>query len=143
MSPQPPLPPPPPLWSFLEHSSARILVEAGVGAGAGWLLAGNLPGFLVGDVARDAVAWALAGAVLAPLALLLTPSRGGRSARALRYGLALAVLGTLLLSFTGPGRDRPLDELLLAAVFLGCVGAAGHGLFLLTVPAPPGSFEGD
>jgi hypothetical protein len=76
---------------------------------------------------------ALAGAILAPLSLLLTPSRGSRGVRALRYGLALAVLGALLLSFTGPGRDRPLDELLMGSAFFFALGAVGHGLVILSV----------
>jgi hypothetical protein len=139
-SPEPPLPPAPPLWSFLEYSAARLFVEALIGAGVGWLLAGNLPMVLGEGVASGAgggagtgAGWALAGAILAPLALMLTPTHGARLVRAFRYGLALAVMGTLVLSFTGPGRDRPLEELVLAAIFLGCVGAAGHGLFLMTV----------
>jgi hypothetical protein len=128
-TPQTPLPPPPPLWSFLEYSFGRIALEAAIGASAGWFLARALGG----EGNHAGILGAAAGAVLAPLALLLTPSRGGAGLRAFRYGLALAVLGTLLLSFTGPGRDRPLDELVLGSFFFFGLGAVGHGLVLLSV----------
>jgi hypothetical protein len=96
-----------------------------VGGAAGWLLAGALG---LPDTSRPGVA--AAGALLAPLALLLTPVHGRLLVRAVRYGGALAVLGTLLVSFTGPGRERPVDELLGVGVLLLMVGAVGHGLFL-------------
>jgi hypothetical protein len=96
-----------------------------VGAGAGWLLAGALVGTEDG---RAGVA--LAGAVLAPLALLLTPLQGSIMVRSLRYGGALAVLGMLAVSFTGPGRERPVGELLAIGLLLLGIGAVGHGLLL-------------
>jgi hypothetical protein len=118
----PELPPPPPLSSFVERTPLRLLAEAGVGAGAGFLVAGAL--------GMEGWRVAAAGGILAPLALLLTPVSGGLVARAVRYGLALAVLGMLLVSFTGPGDERPVDELLGIGFLLLVVGGLGHGVFL-------------
>jgi len=120
------LPPPPPLSSFIERSTPRLLAEALVGAAGGWLLAGafGMP------EARPAVA--LAGFAIAPLALLLTPLHGSTLTRAIRYGGALAVLGTLVVSFTGPGRERPVDELLGFGLLLLSIGTVGHALLLVT-----------
>ncbi len=120
------LPPPPPMSAFVERGAVRLMAEAAVGAGVGWLLAGSLG---LADVGRGTVA--LAGAGLAPLALLLTPLHGSIMVRALRYGGALAVLGMLLVSFTGPGRERPVEELLGIGVLLLGVGAVGHGILLM------------
>lgn len=112
--------------SFVERSLLRLLAEALVGGAGGWLLAGPLG---IPDDARPAVA--LAGAFLAPLALLLTPLHGSTVTRAIRYGGAIAVLGTLLVSFTGPGRERPVDELLAFGLLLLGIGTVGHGLLLV------------
>jgi hypothetical protein len=104
----------------MDRSLGRLIVEGLLGASAGLLLSVPLAG--------PGVRWsfALAGAVLAPLALLLTPIEGTLLRRALRYGLALAVLATLLVSFTGPGRERPVGELVgLGVLFFG-IGAVGH-----------------
>lgn len=98
-----------------------------VGGTAGWFLSGALG---IDPAGRGGVA--AAGAVLAPIALMLTPMRGGVGVLALRYGLSLAVLGMLLLSFTGPGRERPLEELLGVGLLLFLVGAAGHGILVAT-----------
>ncbi len=121
----PDLPPPPPLSSFVERGPLRLLAEAGVGAGAGFLLAGAL----------GVEGWraAVAGGILAPLALLLTPVAGGVFPRAVRYGLALAVLGMLVVSFSGPGMERPVDEVLGPGFLLFLVGGVGHGVFLSAV----------
>jgi len=132
------LPPPPPLREFLEHTPGQILREGLVGAIAGGLVVPRLPG-MGGD---GGPAWAepvlaalpvevslggmVAGAVLAPVALLLTPLDRSRSVRALRYAGALAVSGMLLASFLGPGRERPLSELLAIGAILFVIGGVGH-----------------
>lgn len=114
----------------MERSAGRLLVEALVGASAGLLVGVPLGG--------SEVRWAFAaaGAVLAPLALLLTPDRGTPLRRGLRYGGALAILVMLLVSFTGPGRDRPVGELLGLGALAFVVGAAGHGLLSALGPGP-------
>jgi hypothetical protein len=113
--------------SFVERSPLRLLAEALVGGTAGWLLSGALG---VPEASRSG--FAVAGAVLAPLALLLTPLHGATMVRALRYGGALAVLGMLALSFTGPGRERPVSELLGLGILLLGIGTVGHGLLIVT-----------
>jgi len=113
--------------SFVERSPLRLLAEALVGGTAGWLLSGALG---VPEASRSG--FAVAGAVLAPLALVLTPLHGATMVRALRYGGALAVLGMLALSFTGPGRERPVSELLGLGILLLGIGTVGHGLLLVT-----------
>jgi hypothetical protein len=120
------LPPPPPLLSFMERSFLSLGVEMAVGGAVGWIL-GGAEGILPGS--RTQVA--MAGALLAPLTLLLTPVGGAVVLRALRYGLSLAVLGTLLVSFTGPGHERPLDEVFRTGILLLVLGVVGHGLRLL------------
>lgn len=120
------LPPPPPLSSFAEHAPARLVVEAAVGASAAWILS-----FALGAPEGGRLGFLLAGAVVAPAALLLTPLHGPVMVRALRYGGALAVVGMLLVSFTGPGRERPIDELLVIGILLLGVGSVGHGLRLM------------
>jgi hypothetical protein len=121
------MPPPPSMWSFVERSRGRILLEVILGASAGFILAGAFE--------YEALRWhfALAGGVAAPIALLLTPMRGGPWYRAVRYGGALAVLLTLVVSFAGQGRERPIDELLLWGVFFFFLGAMGHAAMVLTV----------
>jgi len=76
---------------------------------------------------------ALLGGVAAPLALMLTPTTGGVMYRALRYGGALAVLLTLVVSFSGEGRDRPLSELLVWGTIFFILGTVAHGLMALTL----------
>lgn len=128
MNPSPDsLPPPPPIWSFLEHSAGRILVETVLGGLLGGLLLPWLPGFGAGGGFEVSTAGAVSGAVLAPMALLLTPKAGPRLRQALRYALALAVSGMLLASFLGPGRERPLTELLSLGGALFVMGAMLHG----------------
>ncbi|CAN5813717.1 hypothetical protein BH23GEM11_BH23GEM11_07850 [soil metagenome] len=113
--------------SFVERSPLRLLAEAMVGGAAGWLLSGAL-----GVPESSRTGFAVAGAVVAPLALLLTPLHGSTVVRALRYGGALSVLGMLALSFTGPGRERPVSELLGLGILLLGIGTVGHGLHLVT-----------
>jgi hypothetical protein len=118
--------PTPSLLSFLEYSPLRLGGEALLGAVAGGLLAG----------AAEAGAWvlfAVAGAVGAPLALMLTPVHGSPWMRGLRYGIALSALLTLGVSLAGPGRDRPVAELLVLGAFLLAVGTVGHGILAATV----------
>ncbi|TVP46074.1 MAG: hypothetical protein EA350_07660 [Gemmatimonadales bacterium] len=112
--------------SFVERSPLRLLAEAVVGGTAGWLLSNALG---VPEASRPG--FAVAGAVLAPIALLLTPLTGSTMGRALRYGGAVAVLGMLALSFTGPGRERPVGELLALGILLLGIGTVGHGILLV------------
>lgn len=120
----------PPLRTFVERSPGRLLMEAALGAGAGAAFAAGL------ERADARLTLMLAGAVLAPLALLLTPVRGGAVRRGLRYGLAIAVLVTLVVSFTGPGRERPVAELLVLGLFAFGIGAVGHGAIAATIDRP-------
>jgi hypothetical protein len=131
--PEPPgeAPERPPLSAFLERSWGRLLAEGAVGGVVGAVLASVLGA----EELRGH--FALSGAVAAPAALMLTPVRGSVVYRALRYGLALAVLLTLVVSMTGPGRDRPVGELLLfGALFFG-LGALGHGTMAATLDRSP------
>jgi hypothetical protein len=146
------LPPPPPLSHFVEYGALRILGESGLGAALGGILLPWIPGFgtsggnvalepgqaglLLGGVIPFEVAGAVVGAVLAPIALLLTPQQGSRGLRAFRYGMALAVAGMLLASFLGPGRERPLSELLLLGGVLLGVGSMIHGFRVGESPPP-------
>ncbi len=118
---------PPRLREFMERSAGRLLMEAILGGSAGALLAGAL--------GEEAVrgAFMLGGALAAPLALMLTPVRGAPAYRGVRYGLALSVLLTLAVSLTGPGRERPVDELILFAFLFFALGAVGHGVMAATV----------
>jgi hypothetical protein len=124
-----PAPDPPELRDFLERSPARLLVEALLGAAAGTLLAGALR-------PEDAptLAFAVAGSITAPLALLLTPISGPVPYRALRYGTALAVLGVLLVSFTAGLEGVRLEELVALGILLLGIGAVGHGAMVTFLP---------
>ncbi len=124
---------PPGLGEFLERSPARLLVEAALGAAGGALLSTVLPG---GE--GRAALFALAGGMTAPLALLLTPVAGSGVRRALRYGAALAVLLTLILSFAASDGIL-LEELLGFALLMFVVGAVGHGVVIgVGRPSPDG-----
>lgn len=114
----------PGLAEFLERSPTRLLLEAALGAAGGALLSTVLPG----GEGRAAV-FALAGGVTAPLALLLTPVAGSVVRRALRYGAALAVLLTLILSFAASDGIL-LEELLGFALLIFGIGAVGHGVLI-------------
>lgn len=118
---------PPSLHTFMERSLGRLLVEGLVGTAAGALLSVALG---AGDLRAG---FMLLGAVSAPVALMLTPVRGPVAYRAVRYGLALFVLLTLVVSMTGPGRDRPIGELILYGFLFFAVGSLGHGLMAATV----------
>jgi len=113
----------------MERSFLSLGMEMAVGGAVGWIFGGS-EGLLPGSRAQVA----LAGAFLAPLTLLLTPVGGALWVRALRYGLSLAVLGTLLVSFTGPGHERPLEEVFRTGILLLILGTAGHGIRLLVAP---------
>lgn len=118
---------PPSMWSFMERSPGRLLTEAVLGATAGGVLAVALEepelrtGFLV------------AGALVAPLALMLTPVRGAVWYRALRYGVAVAVILTLVVSFTGVGLERPAGELVVYGALFLVLGTGAHALMALTL----------
>ncbi len=124
-------PDPPRLRDFLERSWGRLFLEAALGGTAGAILAGALgqdelrSGFMV------------AGAVAAPLALMLTPLHGTPAYRGIRYGLALSVLLTLLVSMTGPGRERPVEELVLFGLLFLALGTVGHGVMAATLDREP------
>jgi hypothetical protein len=122
-----PGPDPPRLREFMERSAGRLLVEAVLGGSAGALLAVAL-----GQEGLRG-AFMMVGALAAPLALMLTPIRGAPTYRGVRYGLALSVLLTLAVSLTGPGRERPVDELILFALLFFALGALGHGVMAATL----------
>jgi len=119
---------PPSIWTFLEYSPLRLGIEALLGAVAGGLL-----GVFLGEGMNERILFSGAGGVAAPLALMLTPVRGSPWMRGLRYGVALSAMVTLGVSLVGPGRERPVGELLGYGVFLFGVGMAGHSLMAATV----------
>lgn len=114
--------PAPAMREFMERGLWRLLLEGALGAGGGVLLASLVP---EGE-GRGAL-FAAVGAVAAPLALLLTPTRGSVFVRGVRYGVALAVLLTLLVSFT-MGDAILLEELLAFGLFIFAIGAVGHAV---------------
>jgi hypothetical protein len=118
---------PPPLRAFMERSPGRLLVEAALGGAGGALLSIGL------GLAELRGAFMVAGAIAAPLALMLTPVRGSIIYRAVRYGLALFVLLTLTVSMSGPGRGRPIEELILFGLLFFAIGTLGHGAMAATV----------
>lgn len=127
------VPPAPPLRDFLERSPVRILFEVALGATAAYVLASFLPW----GEGRE-ILLATMGGFSAPVALLLTPLSGSVAYRAFRYGMALAVIVTLLLSFALGGNGLPLVQLLSLGLLVFAVGAAGHGLVAVTVDRDPG-----
>jgi hypothetical protein len=127
-------PPPPSALDFLEWPLHRIALEVILGAGGGFLLSRVLPG---GEEA--AALFVAVGAAAAPVALLLTPRRGSPGYRAIRYGLALAVVVTLVASFVAGPEALLLEELLGLALLILAVGTAGHGALAATVDRVPGA----
>lgn len=127
---------PPPLSEFVERTPSRLALEAVLGAGAGFLV-----GPLLFPEAGGALPFAVAGAILAPMSLLLTPLAGGIMYRAFRYGIALAVLVTLAVSFMVGAEVLPVDELLVIALFVFAVGAVGHGIVAAVVDREPASVD--
>ncbi|TVP55997.1 MAG: hypothetical protein EA351_09285 [Gemmatimonadales bacterium] len=121
------LPPPPSIWSFAERGPGRMALEAALGGAAGYLLATPL------GLEELRLSLALLGAVAAPLSLTLTPLEGPPAYRAMRYGMALAVILTLVVSFAGQGRERPIGELLYWGAFFFIIGAIAHGALALTL----------
>ncbi len=121
--------PTPSISEFLERHPLRLLVEASLGAVTGAIL-----GELLRPEQPSPVLFAAAGAVLAPLSLMLTPLEGGIPYRAVRYGAALAILGTLLASFAADAGGVRVDELIALGVVLFGVGALGHGAMAAASP---------
>ncbi len=107
-------------------------LEAALGGAAGYLLATPL------GLEELRLSLALLGAVAAPLSLTLTPVVGPPAYRAMRYGMALAVILTLVVSFAGQGRERPIGELLYWGAFFFIVGAIAHGAMALTLDRSEG-----
>ncbi len=114
------------LSEFVERSLPRIFLEGVLGAIGG----GALSVFATGSAGAT---WITVGALAAPIALLLTPVRGGIAYRALRYGVALAVLVMLIVSFTLGREGVLLEELLTLGASLLVVGAGVHAALLLLV----------
>lgn len=106
----------------MERTPSRLLLEAVVGAGGGMALSLALP-----DWGMGAAGFALAGALAAPVALLLTPVHGSLAYRAIRYGLGLALPVILVTSFVVGAEGLLLEDLLVLGLFLFCIGAVGHG----------------
>jgi hypothetical protein len=136
--------PPPSTLDFLEWPLPRIAMEVLLGAGGGFLLSQVLPG------GEEVTALFVAvGAAAAPVALLLTPRRGSVGYRAIRYGLALAVVVTLVASFAAGPKALLLEELLGLGLLILAIGTAGHGALAMTLdrsapsgePHPPGRAE--
>jgi len=114
--------PRPPLRELMERTPSRLALEAVVGAGGGAALSLALPDWGLGTAG-----FAVAGALAAPLALLLTPVHGSLPYRAVRYGMGLALPVTLVISFVAGSDGLLLEDLLVLAIFLFCIGAVGHG----------------
>jgi|GEM_PF-2279131 len=128
----------PPPGSFLEWPVPRIGLEVVLGAAGGALLAMTLPG------ARPNLALFVGiGAAAAPIALLLTPRRVGAGHRALRYGLALAVVASLAASFVAGADALLLEELLGLGLLILGVGAVGHLCLALSLDRGGGSPTGN
>jgi hypothetical protein len=134
------LPPPPPLQEFMERSVARLGVEAALGAAGGYVLATVLP-----QGEGRVLQFALVGGLAAPLALLLTPLTGSVRYRGARYGLALSVVVTLVVSFATGRHSLPVEELLAFGILIFGIGAVGHGVMataLDSASATPGKEKG-
>lgn len=112
----------------MERSVSRLAVEAALGALGGALLATVLPGG-----GGRLLEFSVVGAVAAPLALLLTPGSGSVKYRSVRYGLALSVILTLLVSFVYGRQGMLVEELLAFGVVIFAIGAAGHAVMAATV----------
>lgn len=122
-----------------EWPALRIAVEPLLGAAAGALLAHLLPGAQAATGVFAAV-----GAGVAPLSLLLTPRRGSPPFRAVRYGLAAAVIGALAASFLVGAEGLRFEELIgLGALLFLAAGTLHLGLAVTVdrdvgVDRPPG-----
>lgn len=130
---------PPSMWSFMERSVGRLLTEAVLGATAGGVIAVAL------EVPELRTAFLATGAVAAPLALMLTPVHGAVWYRAFRYGVAVAVILTLIVSFTGMGLERPAGELVVYGALFLVLGTLAHTLMALTLDrdgTPPTDADG-
>ncbi|TVR64015.1 MAG: hypothetical protein EA422_07700 [Gemmatimonadales bacterium] len=114
--------PRPPLRELMERTPSRLALEAVVGAGGGAALSLALP-----DWGMGTAGFAVAGAMAAPIALLLTPVHGSLPYRAIRYGFGLALPVTLVISFVAGADGLLLEDLLVLGLFLFCIGAVGHG----------------
>ncbi len=123
----------PPLRAFVERSLGRLALEAVLGATGGTALALALP---QGEGRQ--VAFAVVGAAVAPLALMLTPVGGSAVRRAFRYGLALSVLLSIFISFA-VGADRLLlEELIAFGLLIFAIGFVGHGAVAMTLDRAEG-----
>lgn len=129
-------PAPPPLGAYLERRPLRLFVEGVVGAAGGGILAHALP-----DQADRLALFVTVGALAAPIALLLTPVRGSLRYRAVRYGLSLAVLVTLVASFVAGADGLLVDELLGLGVFVFAVGTLGHAVLSIALGGGEGEDE--
>jgi len=125
--------PRPPLRELMERTPSRLALEAVVGAGGGMALSLALPEWGLGPFG-----FAVAGALAAPVALLLTPVHGSLSYRAIRYGFGLSLPVILVTSFVVGADGLLLEDLLVLGLFLFCIGAVGHG----AVAAALDRFEG-
>lgn len=118
-----------PAWvDLMEYSFPRIVLEAALGAVAGTTLA-----YLLSPQAPRLPLLALGGAFLAPVSLLLTPASGPTTYRAVRYGGALALLGTLSASFVAGTQGIDVAHLMALGALLFAVGALGHGMMIRAV----------
>lgn len=106
----------------MERTPSRLALEAVVGAGGGMALSLALPDWGMGPTG-----FAVAGALAAPVALLLTPVHGSLVYRAIRYGMGLALPVILVTSFVVGAEGLLLEDLLVLGLFLFCIGAVGHG----------------
>lgn len=121
---------PPSMWSFMERTPGRLAVEALLGAAAGSLVA-------VGMQAPELrTTFSIVGALTAPVALMLTPVRGPVWYRSVRYGVSVAVLLTLVVSFTGIGLERPVGELIVYGALFMILGSIAHVAMALTLDRP-------
>lgn len=118
---------PPSMWSFMERSVGRLVTEAVLGATAGGVLAVAL------EEPELRTAFLVTGALVAPVALMLTPVHGPVWYRAVRYGVAVAVLLTLVVSFTGVGLERPAGELVVYGALFLVLGTLAHALMAVTL----------
>jgi len=118
----------PPMREFMERSLGRLAMEAVLGATGGMALSVALP---QGEGRQ--LTFALVGAVAAPLALMLTPAEGPVARRAFRYGLALSVLLSILISFVVGADHLLLEELIAFGLLIFAIGFVGHGAVAMTL----------
>jgi hypothetical protein len=128
----------PPPGNFLEWPVPRIGLEVVLGAAGGAFLAMTLPG-----ARPHLVLFVGIGATAAPIALLLTPRRVAPGHRALRYGVALAVVASLAASFVAGAEALLLEELLGLGILILGVGAAGHLCLALSLDRGAAAPTGD